>query len=104
MSPKEEALYQLDASDVRAGQRWKHNKTGGVYTIIATGLAEATLAPVVIYAGRDGIVWVRALAVFLGNNETHSPRFSIVPNNDTAVGTAPFQRVAFSSVDLGGEA
>jgi hypothetical protein len=100
MSPKDEALYRLDACEVRAGQRWKHAKTGGVYTIVATGLAEATLSPVVIYAGHDGIVWVRALDVFLGNTEESRPRFLLLENDDHVVETAPFQRVAWRPGDL----
>lgn len=78
MSTKDEALYLIDASEVRGGQRWKHVKTGNVYTIVAAGIAEATLTPVVIYTGHDGVVWVRALAVFLENNDDGRPRFILV--------------------------
>jgi hypothetical protein len=78
MSPKDEALFQLEASEVRAGQRWKHTKNGDDYTIVATGIAEATLTPVVIYVGHDGVVWVRALRVFLENNAEGKPRFILI--------------------------
>lgn len=88
MSTKDEALFRLDASEVRAGQRWKHGKTGGIYTIIAGGIDEATLSPVVIYAGHDGVAWVRGLDVFLGNTEEGKARFLLVEE----AGTAPFQR------------
>lgn len=82
MSPKDAALFRLDASEVRAGQRWKHFKTDGIYTIVGTGIAEATLAPVVIYAGHDGVIWVRALDVFLGNNDEGKPRFIILEDDE----------------------
>jgi hypothetical protein len=95
MATKEDALYQLDASEVRAGQRWKHTKKGTVYTVIATGIAEATLSPVVIYAGADGVVWVRALAVFLDNNDEGKPRFTIVDDDETI----PFQRASWRPTD-----
>ncbi len=78
----------LDACEVRPGQRWKHTKTGGVYTIVATGLAEATLSPVVVYAGHDGVVWVRALDVFLSNNDEGKPRFIIVVDDEQEVEVA----------------
>ncbi len=95
MATKEEALYQLDASEVRAGQRWKHTKKGTIYTIIATGIAEATLSPVVVYAGADGVVWVRALTVFLDNNDEGKPRFTIVEDDETS----PFQRPSWRPTD-----
>lgn len=97
MSPKDAALFRLDASEVRAGQRWKHTKTDGVYTIVATGLAEATLAPVVIYAGHDGIIWVRALDVFLGNNEEGKPRFLL--QEDLEPQTVPFEKSGWRPTD-----
>ena len=95
MATKEDALYQLDASEVRAGQRWKHTKKGTIYTIIATGIAEATLTPVVMYAGPDGVVWVRALDVFLANNDEGKPRFIIVEDDETT----PFQRPSWRPTD-----
>jgi hypothetical protein len=99
MTTKDQALYALDACEVRAGQRWKHTKTGGVYTIIATGLAEATLSPVVIYAGADGVVWVRGLAVFLENNDEGKPRFIIVEDEECHEKTVPFQRAGWRPTD-----
>ena len=81
MATKEEALAALDASPVRAGQRWRHFK-GHEYTIIGTGIAEATLSPVVIYSGKDGVLWVRSLEMFLGNNDENDPRFTRVMDPD----------------------
>ena len=95
MSTKENALWMLDASEVRAGQTWQHAK-GGRYTIIATGVNEATLAPVVIYAGRDGVVWVRDLAVFLGEKDG-KPRFILL--EDDSYTTVPFQKVGWRPQD-----
>jgi hypothetical protein len=95
VSPKDEALYRLHACEVRPDQRWKHGKTGEIYTIVATGLAEATLSPVVIYASPDGIVWVRGLDVFIGDNDEGKPRFLLL--EDEVERTNPFQRSA--SVD-----
>lgn len=91
MTLKDDALWLLDASEVRPGQTWLHAK-GGRYTIIATGISEATMAPVVIYAGSDGVVWVRALTVFLGNNDEGKPRFVLIENLDHTEATAPFKK------------
>lgn len=99
MTTKDEALYALDACEVRAGQKWKHHKTGNVYTIVATGIAEATHSPVVIYAGHDGIVWVRALDVFLANNDEGKARFLLVENDDHVGETAPFKRAGWRPTD-----
>jgi len=100
MTTKDQALYVLDACEVRAGQRWRHTKTGGVYTIIATGLAEATFSPVVIYAGHDGVVWVRGLSVFLENNDEGKPRFTIVVDDEECrEKTVPFQRGGWQPAD-----
>jgi hypothetical protein len=89
MTPKEQALWMLDASEVRAGQTWRHVKTGNRYTVIATGLDEATLAPVIVYSGHDGVVWVRTLEVFTGNTEEGKARFLLV-TEETEPQTAPF--------------
>lgn len=97
MPTKEEALWMLDASEVRPGQTWRHGKSGNRYTVIATGVVEATLAPVVIYAGADGVVWVCALSVFLENTSDGKARFSFI--DDEALGTAPFQRVGWRPTD-----
>lgn len=91
MMTKEAALAAIDVSDVRAGQTWQHFK-GSFYTIIATGIDEASLTPVVIYAGCDGIVWVRALTVFLGTKDSQA-RFSLVDGREDVVPTAPFAKV-----------
>jgi len=83
MATKEEALAELDACPVRPGQSWKH-ANGHIYKIIGTGIAEATLSPVVIYAGGDGVIWVRGLEVFLGNNDEGKPRFELVTETGQA--------------------
>jgi hypothetical protein len=97
MSTKEQALWMLDASEVRAGQTWLHVKTGRRYTVIATGVDEATLVPVVIYAGPDGVVWVRALEVFVGNTDEGKARFLICDESDST--TMPFQRAGWRPTD-----
>lgn len=77
---KESALLSLERSPVRPGQRWKHYKSGGIYLIVATGVLEATLEPAVIYKGKDDVVWVRPLSVFLGRakqGDTLVPRFAL---------------------------
>ena|SRR3972149_6161533 len=94
MSTKEQALWMLDASEVRAGQTWQHVKTGRRYMVIATGVDESTLAPVVVYAGPDGVVWVRALEVFVGNTDEGKARFLLI-TDDTESQTAPFERPLF---------
>lgn len=44
---------------------WKHVKSGGLYSVIATGLLEADLTPVTIYKSlTDSKVWVRPTAEF----------------------------------------
>jgi hypothetical protein len=99
MLAKDEALYRLHACEVRMGQRWKHAKTDGIYTIVATGLAEATLSPVVIYEGHDGIVWVRALDVFIGDNDEGKPRFLLLEDEDHVEQTRPFQRHSTDDIE-----
>lgn len=76
MTQKDQALKAIDDSGVRAGQTWRHHK-GGRYTVIAVGIEEATLIPQVIYAGGDGVVWVRRLVVFLESVEDTVPRFKL---------------------------
>jgi hypothetical protein len=99
MSPRDEALFRLDACEVRAGQRWKHTEKGGIYTIVATGRAEATLSPVVIYAGHDGVVWVRSLDAFIGDNDEGKPRFMLIEDVDHVERTWPFQKSDSDAAD-----
>lgn len=42
----------------------RHNKTRGVYHVIAVGVLEGNLEPVVVYKGTGGQVWVRTLDNF----------------------------------------
>jgi hypothetical protein len=99
MGSKNDALFKLDACEVRPGQRWKHLKTGHMYMVVATGIQEATLEPVVIYAGPDGVVWVRALEVFLGDTDQGKPRFILAEDEcgedvQASVATGKFRRVS----------
>lgn len=66
---KDEARKRIADSGVTPGQRYKHNKTGTVYLVIAVGLFEPDLEPLVHYRIADdeyGIVWTRHLGVFCG--------------------------------------
>lgn len=69
------ALAEIDASGVQPRQRWRHWK-GGYYTIIALGLVEKTMDPCVVYAGGDGVVWVRSLPVWLEEAAPRVARFT----------------------------
>ena len=72
---------RLAASGVLPGQRYKHFKTGTIYLVIAIGMFESDLEPLVHYRDADdeyAIVWTRHLDVFCGQateNETLVPRF-----------------------------
>jgi len=79
---KDHVLAEIYASNVRAGQRWQHYK-GGVYTVVAVGLYEATCDPCVVYAGNDGIVWVRSLFIWLETVSDDTPRFSRLDETET---------------------
>jgi len=76
-----EALANLRDCGVLPGQTYQHYKTGGVYLVVAVGLNEADLEPLVHY--RDATdeyatVWTRTVTVFLGkalDGETLVPRF-----------------------------
>lgn len=49
----------------KTGETWRHYK-GGVYEIVAIGLDEPTLTPVVVYrCTKDGHVWVRTMTAFM---------------------------------------
>lgn len=76
------------------GQRWKHTATDRSYTIVTVGLSEATLSPVVAYECPDGVVWMRALAVFLSDNDEGKPRFTLLDDEIHAEQTRPFQRAS----------
>ena len=49
---------------VQTGIKYRHNKTGGIYRVIATGLIEADLTPAVVYKNDLGQVWIRPHAEF----------------------------------------
>lgn len=53
-----------------AGTQWQHRK-GGVYTVIAEGVNETDLTPVIIYqAAVDGVIWVRPKEEFMDGRFT----------------------------------
>jgi hypothetical protein len=65
---KQASVAKLRASGVLPGQIYKHFK-GGVYKIVAVGLNEVDLEPLVHYrdtADEYGIVWTRYLHMFTG--------------------------------------
>lgn len=66
---KEESLRRLRERDVLPGQRYQHYKTGDIYVVVAVGLFEADLEPLVHYrlaADEYGLVWTRHLDIFCG--------------------------------------
>ena len=85
VTTRDQALARIDGAGVRAGQRWTHHK-GTTYTVIAVGLEESTVTPAVVYAGPDGVVWVRRLTSWLEDTAVNVSRFSLVvePGVDTA--------------------
>jgi hypothetical protein len=55
----------LPATQVRAGQCWRHLETGAFYYVVCLARLEATLADMVVYRGvKDQLVWIRPLAEF----------------------------------------
>lgn len=50
---------------IKIGNRFKHFKTGGYYTVTALFTWEPTKEPAVLYKGENGEQWGRPLAVFL---------------------------------------
>lgn len=69
MYDKAMALESIRTAPVKAGQVWRHARSGWKYFVMAVGLEEATLAPVVVYSGHDGVVWTRRLSVFLSRKD-----------------------------------
>lgn len=89
MSPKERALWQIKASEVRAGQSWHHRKTGGRYTVVVLAINEATQLPVVVYEGEDGVAWTRNLDKFIGNADDGKARFLRLEDGVTPTPAVP---------------
>ena len=68
---KDEALKRIADSGVAPGQRYRHFKSGTIYLVVAVGLFEADLEPLVHYRIDDdeyGVVWTRHLGVFCGRS------------------------------------
>jgi hypothetical protein len=66
---KEAALQRIADRGVLPGQKYKHYKTGDVYVVIAVGLFEADLEPLVHYRVADdeyALIWTRHLDIFCG--------------------------------------
>ena len=65
--PSDAELLARIPAQPKPGQVWRHNASGGLYSIVAVGLDEATLVPVVTYFGLEsGVTWTRPVAEFLG--------------------------------------
>jgi hypothetical protein len=81
---KDAALARIAASGILPGQTYQHYKTRDVYLVIAVGLYEPDLEPLVHYRIADdeyATVWTRQLHVFSGkalNGETLVQRFERV--------------------------
>jgi len=81
---KEAALARIAAAGILPGQTFRHYKTGSLYLVIAVGLYEPDLEPLVHYRAADneyGVVWTRQLHVFAGkalDGETLVQRFERV--------------------------
>jgi hypothetical protein len=62
-----------------AGTRWRHLKTGGIYTILGTCRIEASNEPAYLYRGDETeIVWARPMDEFLDG------RFEALASSDAA--------------------
>lgn len=78
---KDASVARIAASGVLPGQRYRHYKTQNVYLVIAVGLFEADLEPMVHYRDAEdecALVWTRHLDAFCGQatqNDTLVPRF-----------------------------
>jgi hypothetical protein len=88
MKTKQEVLAEIAASPVKMGQIWQHHKTMGQYAVVAFGIHEGTMTPVVAYVENDGTVWFRNLEVFLGDSGG-KPRFVMVGDITTFDENAP---------------
>lgn len=61
MDEKDVAQKKIKASCVEPGQVFRHYK-GGLYTVVAVGIDEATMKPMVAYCSNlRGDVWFRTL-------------------------------------------
>jgi hypothetical protein len=58
---KDEAQARLDRCGVKPGQIYRHYK-GGLYTVVAVGIKEDTLEPMVVYhSNKKGTTSIRTL-------------------------------------------
>lgn len=85
---QKEGLAFIDESGVRAGQHYVHWRRGSRYTVLSVGLNEATLEPMVGYAGADGVVWYRPLRVWCEYVAPGRQRFALIGDDETPA-TAP---------------
>jgi hypothetical protein len=53
--------------------RWLHKKGGGVYTVMHLGILESTHTLMVIYQGKDEVIWIRPYTEF-------NDRFELIQN------------------------
>ena len=63
------ALARITHCGITPGQTFQHHETEGVYVVIAIGLNEADLEPLVHYRDaddEDATVWTRHLDAFCG--------------------------------------
>jgi hypothetical protein len=64
-------------------KRYRHYK-GGIYELVCEAVMEADHAPVVVYRGQDGAVWVRPRAAFFETVSVDGaavPRFAPLPDS-----------------------
>lgn len=65
-----DALVAMRAFGVLPGHEYKHYRTDTVYVVIAVGLQEDTLEPLVHYRSLEDpcdVIWTRPLQIFCGN-------------------------------------
>ena len=65
----ETALAAFDLQDIRVGQRYRHWKSGNIYSVVRLSLNEPDLTPLVSYCDIDNLLavtWTRTLAAFCG--------------------------------------
>lgn len=69
MASLDAALVGLLDAAPRPGEVWRHRK-GGVYEVVCCAVVESSLDVAVVYAGADGVRWVRPLSEFMDGRFT----------------------------------